>query len=49
MTEKVAGKGLLHRRGLLKATGAGLTGGILMPIMSPVQAAQEWLLQGLRN
>jgi sulfane dehydrogenase subunit SoxC len=43
MTEKVAGKGLLHRRGLLKATGAGLTGGILMPIMSPVQAAQEWL------
>ena len=43
MTEKVANKGLLHRRGLLKATGAGLAGGMLMPVMAPARAAQDWM------
>ena len=43
MTEHVAGNGLLNRRGLLKATGAGLAGGVLMPVMAPVSAAEDWM------
>ena len=43
MTEHVAGNGLLNRRGLLKATGAGLAGGVLMPVMAPVSAAEYWM------
>ena len=43
MTEHIADKGLLHRRGLLKATGAGIAGGVLMPVMAQAQATQEWM------
>ncbi len=43
MTEQVAGKGVLHRRGLLKAASAGLAGGVLMPVIAPVSAAEDWM------
>ena len=39
MKDQIAGGGLLHRRSLLKATGAGVAASMLLP----VKAAEDWM------
>jgi hypothetical protein len=39
MKDQIAGGGLLHRRSLLKATGAGVAASMLVP----VKAAEDWM------
>ena len=39
MRDQIAGGGILHRRSLLKAAGAGVAAGFLVP----VQAAEDWM------
>ncbi|MEO2173390.1 MAG: molybdopterin-dependent oxidoreductase, partial [bacterium] len=39
MPDQIAGGGLLHRRGLLKATAAGVAGGFLLP----AKATEDWM------